>query len=498
MQPNRAAQLSPDELVAVLAEMTAEALAGHVRAVRAMAEEITAPISAAVGALGARVAEIEGQQAGVAQELQTVAVGAGAGCRSATDAVARLADETSARLAAGAATVDTLIGEVRAETARAIETAVTTLSATADAQWKADSEVIEDLRQAAEASGALLEGQIAALDDEIARRQATAFDAHDALRGSVEALGARLEALDRAQDDSAGALARLEVDAQHLDAAAQATDQQLAALAAQAEAAERTSADLAEAQRLGLDAIADDVAALMGKADDSATIAAALAERIADLEIREAPPGEPGLDRPVIDMVATWGPETAQLPKGCLVTERGSLFLSTREAHGPPSVEPSSWLALAAGAHIEGASYDGERDFGLSIRSGHEVIALDVPLPVPIHRGTWAAEQPYAEHDCVTWDGAVWRADAIIAPGIEPGTEAGAGWVIMIPRGKTGRPGKDGGRGLAGPEGRGIAAVLEAIVDDAILFELSDGSVARVDLSPLVDSIAAAVRGGRP
>jgi hypothetical protein len=440
MQPDPAAlplwpaqSLAIADVVAVLAEMTAEALAAHGLAIREHVAAEMAPLAASQDMHAARLA---------------------------------MAVQLSDRVDAVAAALDAL-DKRHANSHAALVVATETQ---------------------AESGAADLHGRI----DRIAAER-------DALAATLDQrlamLGGRLDKLDQARGDHAADVGS------RLDALREETLAMIVRLGDQAAAADRAGIEQAEANARALDAIADDVARLMGKADDAARAGEMLAARTAALEAREpepGAPGEPGQDRPVIDMVATWGPETEALPKGCMVSERGSLFLSTREAHGPPSAEPSSWLALAAGAAIEGANYDGDRGLDWSIRSGHQTLSIDVPLPVPIHRGTWGQVEAYGEHDCVTWDGAVWRAAAIVAPGIEPGTEAGAAWVLMLPRGKTGRPGKDGGRGLPGPEGRGIAAVLEAVVDDAILFELSDGTIARVDLSPLVQSIAAAIREGRP
>jgi hypothetical protein len=412
--------LAQDEVVTLLAEMTGEAMAKQAQTVRAMVGDLLAPLLDRLNAAETRAAALaetatQADTLRAAIEVRLVEAEtrlAEAAEAVALDGAARAAIEVrlgaaERRVAGVAEAADRLIAEVRADTARDIEAAVTTLTAAGDAQWQAASDAIEAIRQAAEAAASMIPDRLAALDDEIERRQAATFDAHDALRGSVDALAARLDML-------------------------------------------------------------------------------------ADQPPVPGPPGADGLDRPILDMVATWTADTETLPRGILLTDCGSLFVSTREAHGPPSVEPSSWTALAAGAWIAGADHDGERAVSLHVRSGHERIEIPFTLPVPIHRGTWASDAAYQANDLVTWDGALWRATDDLA-GVEPGTAPGAGWAMALPRGKTGRPGKDGGRGLAGPQGRGIAAVMDAVVDGHLLIELSDGEVVKVDLSPIVPAVVAAI-----
>jgi len=347
---------------------------------------------------------------------------------------------------------------------------------TADAlaeQREAVQAMVEAMTGPALARLAELEARATLADDRAAAAEARA----------VAAEAAAADALAIAAEAATAATARAASEAGAVRAAVRDAIESLA---------DRVNATEAESRRIK-EGQADFIQAfdIFGMREEIAAETAELTERVLLLEAIDpepGPPGEPGLDRPVIDMIAEWSDETTRLDKGVLLCEGGSLFLATREAHGPPSDEPSSWHPLAKGCQIEGADYDGERGLCWQIRSGHDRYEIAIGLPLPVHRGLWDPATDYAAHDLVTWDGAVWRCLANFGGDSLPPDVPESGWSMFLPRGKTGRPGKDGLRGVPGPEGRGIANVFEAIIDNRLAFEMSDGTIATVDLSPLLEA----------
>lgn len=97
-----------------------------------------------------------------------------------------------------------------------------------------------------------------------------------------------------------------------------------------------------------------------------------------------------------------------------------------------------------------------------------------------------ASRTDYGQFDRVSFNGSEW-----IAKQDEPGELPGPGWMLAA-KGKTGPKGERGERGAPGKEGAGIKAVR---VDDyALILDMTDGQVTRLDLRPLFERYDSEVR----
>ena len=72
-------------------------------------------------------------------------------------------------------------------------------------------------------------------------------------------------------------------------------------------------------------------------------------------------------------------------------------------------------------------------------------------FPVPIQRGIWKADQPYARGDIVTWGGSQFE-KLTDEPGGKP--EESPAWRLVVKRGRDGKDGAKGEKGDTGKAGR--------------------------------------------
>ena len=94
--------------------------------------------------------------------------------------------------------------------------------------------------------------------------------------------------------------------------------------------------------------------------------------------------------------------------------------------------------------------------------------------------GLYSATETYREMDVVAFNGSEWRAARN-----EPGPLPGDGWVLGA-KGSRGKPGEPGPRGEKGERGDPGAAIVEAVVSDAMELILlrSDGTALTCSLLP--------------
>lgn len=275
----------------------------------------------------------------------------------------------------------------------------------------------------------------------------------DAIRAALDPLLAQLRAIEAQTEDAPALRAKVEAIAKTLEGSA-------------------TKADL-EAARKAIDGWA------MLMPDEIETRLVPVLERLAAVEKVQPLKGDPGQDRPLIE-ITTWGPDTTSLPKGAIVTDDGSTFLALREALGSPRDEPTSWHCLAAGFGEIAAEQISDRTIRLEFNHGHERAYMNFELgPIPLPRGLYDPTKAYEAGDTVSEDGAQWLASRDVAPhDVRPGKDASP-WRLFAARGKTGRPGKDA-KGDKGDPGLGIKHVI-ANGGSGPIVELSDGTILRPD-----------------
>lgn len=101
-------------------------------------------------------------------------------------------------------------------------------------------------------------------------------------------------------------------------------------------------------------------------------------------------------------------------------------------------------------------------------------------------RSTWSATESYRRLDVVALDGG-----AFVALRDDPGPCPGAGWQLMVMRGKPGRPGEkgDAGRGIKGDPGPAVVAI-EIDGNGMVTVRNADGTTVRGDFYPVLSQIA--------
>lgn len=101
-------------------------------------------------------------------------------------------------------------------------------------------------------------------------------------------------------------------------------------------------------------------------------------------------------------------------------------------------------------------------------------------------RSTWSADETYGHLDVVALDGG-----AFVALRDDPGPCPGAGWQLMVMRGKPGRPGEkgDAGRGIKGDPGPAVVAI-EIDGNGMVTVRNADGTTVRGDFYPVLSQIA--------
>lgn len=83
--------------------------------------------------------------------------------------------------------------------------------------------------------------------------------------------------------------------------------------------------------------------------------------------------------------------------------------------------------------------YDGDRGLTLRFVRGEHVKVFSIQMPIPIYRGTFAAEKSYDRGDTVTWGGSQWIAIKS-APAGNPGSTED--WKLAVKRGDQGKKGE--------------------------------------------------------
>jgi hypothetical protein len=190
-------------------------------------------------------------------------------------------------------------------------------------------------------------------------------------------------------------------------------------------------------------------------------------------------PGRDGVDLARLGTVHRSWDFAREFPAGECLHFEGTTYQAKRVAYGDPFTDPDSWEERAVGVTaVEVSGSDRKLAFKQTLGRGDERVS-EVALPIPIMRGVWTEGVEYEPHDLVTKDGALWR--CLRATSAEP---PGEDWQLAVGRGKAGKPGP---RGEKGDPGIGITHVT--VADAGLVIEMSDGSVADVDLVPAVKSI---------
>lgn len=108
-------------------------------------------------------------------------------------------------------------------------------------------------------------------------------------------------------------------------------------------------------------------------------------------------------------------------------------------------------------ADFQSYEYDGERGLTLFFGAGEAKATITLYLPIPIYRGVFDAAKTYAPLDEVTYAGSVWIAKAETNAKPDEHTEDGKrAWVLVVKRGREGKPGlkgEPGEKGLKGDKG---------------------------------------------
>lgn len=130
-----------------------------------------------------------------------------------------------------------------------------------------------------------------------------------------------------------------------------------------------------------------------------------------------------------------------------------------------------------------GAVYQAQRDTGKTpphddwrciVSAGRDGRSLNP-------RSTWSADETYAALDVATLDGG-----AFVALRDDPGPCPGAGWRMLVQRGKAGRPGEKGERGERGERGEPGPGVVAIDMDASALVTVTnaDGTTTTGDFAP--------------
>lgn len=189
---------------------------------------------------------------------------------------------------------------------------------------------------------------------------------------------------------------------------------------------------------------------------------------------KEGPRGEPGHMSEVLVLL-----KGASYEAGDIGTFAGGLWQAKQATPLLPHEAPEVWRCLADGVQEVRTVANG-RDITVEVvRSTGTVLASNLYIPYPVHRGTYAEGEVYAEGDEVASNGSTWRAlcDTSTAP---PGDD----WQVVAMRGKAGRPGEvgpGGPEGVAGPPGPAGLGVRGLVASEGGLFvRLTDDSLVAV------------------
>lgn len=168
-------------------------------------------------------------------------------------------------------------------------------------------------------------------------------------------------------------------------------------------------------------------------------------------------PGERGVEGPAgkLPIVEKW--EDRVHRETDVVTHAGAVYQALRDTGKTPPHD--DWRCIVPAA-----------------RDGRSINA----------RSTWSADEAYAQLDVVTLDGG-----AFVARRDDPGACPGEGWMLLVMRGKAGRPGDRGAQGERGARGAPGPAVVDLSIDGTGLVVLTnaDGTAIERDFAPVLSQL---------
>lgn len=189
---------------------------------------------------------------------------------------------------------------------------------------------------------------------------------------------------------------------------------------------------------------------------------------------KEGPRGDPGHMSEVLVLL-----KGATYEAGDIGTFAGGLWQAKQATPLLPHEAPEVWRCLADGVQEVRTIANG-RDVTVEVVSSTgTVLASDLHIPYPVHRGTYTEGEVYADGDEVASNGSTWR--ALRATSTAP---PGDDWQVVAMRGKAGRPGEvgpGGPEGVSGPPGPAGLGVRGLVASEGGLFvRLTDDSLVAV------------------
>ena len=107
--------------------------------------------------------------------------------------------------------------------------------------------------------------------------------------------------------------------------------------------------------------------------------------------------------------------------------------IATLEATAPVPGPPGPIGAPGLGFDDVTVEHDGERRITIAFRRGDERKETAIVVPAMLYRGVFDAGKQYERGDCVTFDGAIWHANAATTARPGDGSQV---WTLAVKRGR--------------------------------------------------------------
>lgn len=206
--------------------------------------------------------------------------------------------------------------------------------------------------------------------------------------------------------------------------------------------------------------IVEKAVAALPKAKDGESVPIDQVQRMIDEAVAKAmaavripKDGEHGRDALDIEILPAIN-ESRRYARGTYASHNGGLWRAMRSTEGM-----DGWECIVDGDHEDTIELGADlRTFTLrKVKSSGRVMEKAFTVPVMIYRGVFKADQTYEPGDAVTWDGAVWIAQAKNSD--KPPAES---WRLAVKRamdGRNGLRGEKGERGALGRAGRDLTQI---------------------------------------